>query len=659
MFESNGISYDLNKSLINNFIIHFEQFTNENHKIRKRVLSQNIQIKKINKNNQIKQKKVFRFPVANYNEHILEQSDIIPKGFYFFPLKDNIIRDDNYELTYIELIEKKDFKHFCQVYGINEKFLFYPKAFTDRNDSFFDEKKTIKNYANNDEINKNFLLWIFIQSFNLCKKNNIKFKQNENLIKLIKFIRHIFKINFAKLFDLIYKYLNNIEKIVQMEQKKLMHTEIFNKYFCQFCNQYFCSQHFMYDIWIEKVNKVTVLKKSFVKLSGDNIYTKSFLSENKYQKYDYKCKNCKISQNFQELEKKNIFKILDQFTECDIYNIANFLCSNIITNECILSSMFNFKYNCNLIHQVIEIYNNKEYCKYFIEKYSRKNNFGLQYPKLIIGNFNIELYPELNSKLSRKYIINELDSKMSKKLTQLMRTDNSYKEQYIPCDHYGECTEKNCDCFRRGSCEKSCCCFLRKEQCSILYKGCTCKDGCKPISSESFFEKCECLKNLRECDPLICKNCNNKSCYNMQIYQKKFKKCFYAKSVLIDGGGLFADEDIKQFELIGIYIGEILTESELDRKGIFYDYLQTNYPFVLSKNFEIDAKYAGNWTRYMNHSNYNYENAFARTIFVRNFIRIGIFARCFIKRGEEIYFNYGNIDIDWVKLYDKKYKPKI
>lgn len=143
----------------------------------------------------------------------------------------------------------------------------------------------------------------------------------------------------------------------------------------------------------------------------------------------------------------------------------------------------------------------------------------------------------------------------------------------------------------------------------------------------------------------------------MRIYYNDCKKCYYSFSTLIEGGGLFAKENINQFDLIGLYNGEILESEELERRGVFDNFLNTNYGFDLNLNYNINGKTLGNYTRYINHSDFNYENAFARIIFVRGVIKIGIFAKCFIKKDEEIFFNYGKMnDVDWIEKYNKKYK---
>ena len=171
--------------------------------------------------------------------------------------------------------------------------------------------------------------------------------------------------------------------------------------------------------------------------------------------------------------------------------------------------------------------------------------------------------------------------------------------------------------------------------------------------------KCKCIKEGRECDPDICKNSRKNSCQNMKIYYKKYKKTRMGQSLIIPGAGLFAEEDIKSNELINEYIGEMVEKDELERRSIINMAFERNYGFELTEEFDIDATRFGNLLRYVNHSSYGYENCYAREKFVRGDIKIVIFAKRNIKKGEELYFDYHMKNSPWVLKYNKLYGGKV
>ena len=94
-------------------------------------------------------------------------------------------------------------------------------------------------------------------------------------------------------------------------------------------------------------------------------------------------------------------------------------------------------------------------------------------------------------------------------------------------------------------CLKYCCCF--KEQsldkpndcCRYLYYGCQVHSNSKTANCS----KCICSQFSIECIPGVCK-CEGK-CTNNNITLGKRKKLIYGFSNRINGGGLFAGEDIK------------------------------------------------------------------------------------------------------------------
>ena len=663
MFTSKGITYIITNKLNEIFCTSFIEFFKETNLKRKNFLQCQKYIKKINY--KIKNKK--NYQIAKIEKPIILNTNkkLIPSGYYYFPIKNNIIRDNNFKLEYLEPLNIKQFYDFCNLEYF-DSFISIPKFYDEIITYFqYNEENTLKNifpiqnFSNNIETkNKIFLLWIFIKIIKFCIDIKLCIKDVNILYELIKFIANIFQEYLPNIFLIITNYIIKIKKILHiLNNNKLINIEILNNYFCQICNKYFCSEHFYNDNWIEIFKNIPIINSNFKKLSGNNIYYRDYLNKtlNSYI-YCNICNLCKINKNYEELKIKDIYYILDEFLEEDLYLIAIFFHNRIISNECIFTKMFNYKYNCNLIHLLLEIYN--KYPNIYNKKYTKglknKNSYPLVNDLIIINEQN------LNENFEKNYY--NYNPNFSKKKVQRIQTSDSINfgslPDYKPCDHFGLCDD-NCPCKKRGFCERFCCCILTKKNCPYFFEGCKCKNGCKLISIYEDENKCHCVNNFRECDPKICKNCNKKNCKNMRIYYNDCKKCYYAYSTLIEGGGLFAKENIEQFDLIGIYNGEILESEELERRGVFDNFLETNYGFDLNLNYVINGKTIGNYTRFINHSGFKYENAFARIIFVRGVNKIGIFARCFIKKNEEIFFNYGKMNnVKWMENYIKKYNLK-
>jgi len=110
----------------------------------------------------------------------------------------------------------------------------------------------------------------------------------------------------------------------------------------------------------------------------------------------------------------------------------------------------------------------------------------------------------------------------------------------------------------------------------------------------------------------------------------------------IAGLGAFAGEDILKDEFVIEYVGEILSHSESERRGFFYDHKKLSYLFEFKCNnnyYEaIDATRIGNESRFINHS--GNPNLVARQMKVGGIFKIFFYALKNIKKGEELYFDY-------------------
>eukprot|EP00340_Litonotus_pictus_P013007 CAMPEP_0170539238 /NCGR_PEP_ID=MMETSP0209-20121228/103801_1 /TAXON_ID=665100 ORGANISM="Litonotus pictus, Strain P1" /NCGR_SAMPLE_ID=MMETSP0209 /ASSEMBLY_ACC=CAM_ASM_000301 /LENGTH=130 /DNA_ID=CAMNT_0010841107 /DNA_START=1147 /DNA_END=1536 /DNA_ORIENTATION=- len=126
----------------------------------------------------------------------------------------------------------------------------------------------------------------------------------------------------------------------------------------------------------------------------------------------------------------------------------------------------------------------------------------------------------------------------------------------------------------------------------------------------------------------------------MKIFYDDSKKVALGKSNICDSFGIYALEDIDEGEFICEYRGEVLNKDETERRSIFNDQLGLNYLFQLSQTSDIDAYRVGSEMRFINHSAFGYQNAQAKTTFVRNGNRVSLYSLRKIMKFEEVFFDY-------------------
>ncbi|RXW24230.1 hypothetical protein EST38_g1607 [Candolleomyces aberdarensis] len=133
----------------------------------------------------------------------------------------------------------------------------------------------------------------------------------------------------------------------------------------------------------------------------------------------------------------------------------------------------------------------------------------------------------------------------------------------------------------------------------------------------------------------------SKRCKNNDIQQGRFQRVIVKKSDW--GYGAFAASNIAQGAYIGDYIGELENQAESDPEILdrIQKFLGLNYSFELFDQMTIDARNAGNETRYLNHGNDDKANCVADVINVHNTQRIVLQTNRKIKRGKELLLNYG------------------
>lgn len=221
---------------------------------------------------------------------------------------------------------------------------------------------------------------------------------------------------------------------------------------------------------------------------------------------------------------------------------------------------------------------------------------------------------------------------------------------YEPCHHEGSCTTKNCVCKQKGVlCEKFCGCFSPTLQegktqvwCLNMHKGCTCKGTCQS-------KACVCFSMNRECDPDICRSCHECkedsciddkkwSCQNNGLRMKRRQKIVAGHSD-VHGWGVFATERIVKNDIIGEYVGEVISDDEAERRGRVYDEVTYSFLFTTTEQYALDSTHLGNKLRYCNHS--RNPNCEPRVMRVGGDVRVGLYAKRDIEKNEELFFNYG------------------
>ncbi|KIJ51892.1 hypothetical protein M422DRAFT_118115, partial [Sphaerobolus stellatus SS14] len=178
------------------------------------------------------------------------------------------------------------------------------------------------------------------------------------------------------------------------------------------------------------------------------------------------------------------------------------------------------------------------------------------------------------------------------------------------CQHSGPCdaTADDCRCYRKKlHCHRNCSCDLT---CVRRPKGCRCKNSGRKMCRTP---KCPCFKAGRECDPELCLKCGARTKVGSLRHERSSPltgRCTQAIEVKEGayGLGLFLAEPAREGDLIGEYVGEILSEKMTEARGVISRHLGRNYLFALNSEWTIDAGLVGNVTRFINHASGNQAN---------------------------------------------------
>ncbi|KAH7921255.1 SET domain-containing protein [Leucogyrophana mollusca] len=213
-----------------------------------------------------------------------------------------------------------------------------------------------------------------------------------------------------------------------------------------------------------------------------------------------------------------------------------------------------------------------------------------------------------------------------------------------PCDHKGLCDYHNCSCYReRVHCQQRCRCGPK---CERQRPGCSCRPAKHTKKSCCSTKACPCYEASVECHPDVCFSCDARSmkgyCRNNRI-QRGDSKALEIKAGRY-GLGAFAVEKIRPGDLVGDYVGFLMTQDMVHQHDPERHHNGLNYLFdVRGDNEEVlDAAYAGNATRYLNDAkDEDGTNCDARPMLVNNHHHMALYATERIARGQELFLNYG------------------
>ena len=120
------------------------------------------------------------------------------------------------------------------------------------------------------------------------------------------------------------------------------------------------------------------------------------------------------------------------------------------------------------------------------------------------------------------------------------------------------------------------------------------------------------------------------------LINQHYEAPIYIKFITKDVGyGIFAAQDIKKGELIGEYTG-IVKPVDFSKKKEDFDYA---WGFPPPAKFVVDSKDAGNFTRFINHS--NTPNVSMVYVLINNRWHLAYIANQDIKKDQQLLANYG------------------
>ena len=563
-------------------------------------------------------------------------------------------------------------------------------------------------------MNKYFIIWSFIKIIRgqmVIMDEDFKklYSQDKNkiIIPILTEMSKYLNIEINILYHIISTFLKQCNKKLSKNSlsKRGITYKKYEKYWCRICNRFFCPFHFKIKVKCKSLNNGNIrtsdeyFKKIQITLRPPEYLVKEEEETKKNKMHLESCiqeiiSNCDccnnnenhfwdVSDNFvfdESLRFNKMAKISnkeDFFVLCKIVKTCSKLLNknfdgvyksisnnyniniNHFLSPCVIRKIFHDKYDCNLIRYLLKLITNNKYLNdinLFLKALSGVSYENLSEENLLFFNNSIEtnLPQQKYTDKGERKIIKMPRTKTTARL-QIQSEKNLY---YKPCDHYpAECTPENCACAKLGICLKYCCCFKENflgtsnNGCQYMFLGCQHHTSKSGVTCSA----CNCTKFSMECIPGIC-SCGEK-CINNNVTLGKRKKLIYGFSHRINGGGLFAGENIKEGDFIDIYGGEMVEKEELDRLSVFYDQTGNNYPFNINNKFDYNSIKCGGLTRYINHGSYDEENTKADKIMVNGIPYIAFYANRDIKKFEELFYDYSydkNSMPDWMREYNRQ-----
>ncbi|KRZ53342.1 Histone-lysine N-methyltransferase E(z) [Trichinella nativa] len=458
--------------------------------------------------------------------------------------------------------------------------------------------------------------------------------------RLFTIIHHLFphKLsanNLKELFIHIFCMLN------EKKGNKLQHLNdresIFVKAFCPICFQFCCTTHgesLVDPMYVHNYNPKLNKKSKAKDPCGKFCYLKS-LDKNTVRVLRHSSSKSNASKVKLELICMNFLFFYPEWT-AEKEEMLRTLESLFGSNSCIIAECLNTPY-CSEVYARIVKSKSVASTSWKIEEEKWKM------PEIPQKMVKSEAYSTRSCVNNNKVL---LYSSGSSDTDSDWDSDGEGMEAYKPCYCRGRCRDNaNCSCNEREYCEKYCRC---SDNCSKKYLGCNCKGVCHR-------KVCLCMKNNRECDPTLCKNCGGNQlliCKN-DFMQNGIRRRLYVCESNVHGLGLFTTEDIAAGDFICEYRGEILTKAEAQRRGKIYDSRGMSFLFMLNTvlaflfihlqllllDFDLDATRFGSVARFINHS--KIPNCVPQVKMVLGSHRIAFYATRNIEANEELFFNYG------------------
>ena len=634
--------------------------------LREKLIKDNKKEEETNENNSNSNNNIIIFkikPKKDKNQVVtLDKCRSFCQNNFCFPIKANFIVPNCYTMKYIELFDNFEFfdktmsNFFLKIKGLYE---FYPKT--------LDERERLDN--------REFILWLFITSIKYLYSKNYVLSKKEDMIELIKIISEMINKDFKYLYQFLSKFVIKLNNRIKLEKNKTSLSNYFNyrKYYCSVCKQYLCSKHYynqfkrpeiqnneenyffieseMSSYYSQEINYIRPKISNNSINPNNNIFSSSPINA-------IKCKECEQNTFNEDIEiniNHNMTDLFSKIDKEDFYILNIFLLFGLDGNNCFFNKLFNNKYSCYLLKKIIFFCHNPKNLLIINDYLINTTNNSISYPSILNNDIKSQLL-QSNNIYRLNYYSEEEKNLVKEEIKTKFGYLKSRKRGGYHCNHLGACyNNPECDCnVSHCLCDKFCICS--KDNCYLLFKGCQCEDFCENIHEKRDKSICPCIREGRECDPEICKNC--KHCSNTKAFDQIFKKTRVSKSLLTEGAGLFAAENIKKNELIGKYIGEVIEKEEVERRSIINIPFDRNYAFELDDFYDIDATRYGNKMRYINHSSFGYENCYARNVIVRGNTEILFYAKRDIKKGEEIYLDYHMNNCSWINKYNRIYGSK-